>query len=145
MWAARAIMPGGEIYGAARLRQARRGSIHRRGAALSGMKDPLNPDALIARARRVLAVEAEAVAALQAHIGAHFVTACQLIFACQGRVVVTGMGKSGRIGEKIASTLVSTGTPALFLHAAEASHGDVGMITAADIVLALSNSGETAE
>jgi arabinose-5-phosphate isomerase len=109
------------------------------------MKAPLNPDALIARARHVLAVEAEAVASLQAHIGEQFVAACRLIFACQGRVVVTGMGKSGRVGDKIAATLASTGTPALFLHAAEASHGDVGMITAADIVLALSNSGETAE
>ena len=64
---------------------------------------------------------------------------------CTGRVVVTGMGKSGHIGDKIAATLASTGTPAFFLHAAEASHGDIGMITAADVVLALSNSGETAE
>jgi len=109
------------------------------------MKAPLNPDALIARARRVLAVEAAAVASLQAHIGEQFVAACRLILACQGRVVVTGMGKSGRVGDKIAATLASTGTPALFLHAAEASHGDIGMITAADMVLAVSNSGETAE
>ena len=109
------------------------------------MKAPLNSEALIARARSVLAVEAEAVAALQAHIGESFVTACRLILDCTGRVVITGMGKSGRVGEKIAATLASTGTPALFVHAAEASHGDVGMITATDVVLALSNSGETAE
>jgi arabinose-5-phosphate isomerase len=104
-----------------------------------------NPDTLIANARRVLSIEAEAVAALQAHLDADFVTACQLIYQCIGRVVVTGMGKSGHIGNKIAATLASTGTPAFFLHAAEANHGDIGMITAADIVLAVSNSGETAE
>lgn len=109
------------------------------------MKPPLNPDALIANARRVLSIEADAIAALQAHIDARFVSACELIYLCQGRVVVTGLGKSGHIGDKIAATLASTGTPAFFLHAAEASHGDIGMITAQDIVLALSNSGETAE
>lgn len=105
----------------------------------------LNAEALVARARRVLAIEADAVAALQAHIGEHFVTACQLIFHSTGRVVVTGLGKSGLVGGKIAATLASTGTPAFFLHAAEANHGDAGMITKADVVLALSNSGETEE
>ena len=109
------------------------------------MKSELNVAQLIGRAREVLAIESAAVAALEQHVDANFVAACQLIFDCKGRVVVTGMGKSGHIGDKIAATLASTGTPAFFLHAAEASHGDIGMITAADVVLALSNSGETAE
>jgi len=109
------------------------------------MKIELNADELIARGRRVLNVEATAVSALQSRIDASFVAACRLMHNSTGRVVVTGMGKSGHIGDKVAATLASTGTPAFFLHAAEASHGDVGMITAADVVLALSNSGETAE
>jgi len=109
------------------------------------MKAELNADDLIARGRRVLNVEATAVSALQSRIDASFVAACRLMHNSTGRVVVTGMGKSGHIGDKVAATLASTGTPAFFLHAAEASHGDVGMITAADVVLALSNSGETAE
>ena len=109
------------------------------------MKVELNADDLITRGRRVLSVEAAAVAALQARIDDRFVAACRLMQNSSGRVVVTGMGKSGHIGDKIAATLASTGTPAFFLHAAEASHGDVGMITSADVVLALSNSGETAE
>jgi arabinose-5-phosphate isomerase len=109
------------------------------------MKPSLNPADLIAHARRVLCIEAEAVAALQSRIDEEFVTACQLIYRCSGRVVVSGMGKSGHIGNKIAATLASTGTPAFFLHAAEANHGDIGMITAADVVLAVSNSGETSE
>lgn len=108
-------------------------------------KAELEADDLIERGRRVLRVEADAVVALQARIDATFVAGCRLIQNCAGRVVVTGMGKSGHIGHKIAATLASTGTPAFFLHAAEASHGDIGMITAADVVLALSNSGETAE
>ena len=74
-----------------------------------------------------------------------FVAACRLLHDCKGRVVVTGMGKSGHIGDKIAATLASTGTPSFFLHPAEASHGDIGMITADDVVIAISNSGETAE
>ena len=109
------------------------------------MKSELSADKLIARAREVLAIESAAVAALAGHIDDRFLAACRLIFACTGRVVVTGMGKSGHIGDKIAATLASTGTPAFFLHAAEASHGDIGMITASDLILALSNSGETAE
>jgi arabinose-5-phosphate isomerase len=109
------------------------------------MKAQLNADDLVRRGRRVLRVEADAIAALETRIDAAFVAACRLMQGCVGRVVVTGMGKSGHIGDKIAATLASTGTPAFFLHAAEASHGDVGMITAADVVLALSNSGETAE
>jgi arabinose-5-phosphate isomerase len=109
------------------------------------MKPPLNDEKLVARARQVLNIESAAVSALEARIGAAFVAACRLIHNCTGRVVVTGMGKSGHIGDKIAATLASTGTPSFFLHAAEASHGDIGMITHADVILALSNSGETAE
>ena len=109
------------------------------------MKAELNADDLITRGKRVLSVEAAAVTALQSRVDASFVAACRLMHNGNGRVVVTGMGKSGHIGDKIAATLASTGTPAFFLHAAEASHGDVGMITSADVVLALSNSGETAE
>ena len=100
---------------------------------------------LVARARQVLSIESAAVAGLESRIGADFIAACKLIHACTGRVVVTGMGKSGHIGDKIAATFASTGTPAFFLHAAEASHGDAGMITHADVIVALSNSGETPE
>lgn len=96
-------------------------------------------------ARRVLQIEADAVVGLNAYINEQFAAACQLIFNNSGRVIVTGMGKSGHIGNKIAATLASTGTPAFFVHPGEASHGDLGMITAADLVLALSNSGETEE
>jgi arabinose-5-phosphate isomerase len=105
----------------------------------------LDAEQLIARGRRVLATEAEAVAALEHRLGAEFAQACRLLLACQGRIVVTGMGKSGHIGGKIAATLASTGSPAFFLHPAEAIHGDIGMITVGDVVLALSNSGETEE
>lgn len=96
-------------------------------------------------ARDVIRLEAEAVAALETRIGPEFDRACELLLACGGRVVVTGMGKSGIIGKKIAATLASTGSPALFLHPAEGSHGDLGMLTRHDVLLALSNSGETAE
>jgi len=96
-------------------------------------------------ARRVLAIEAAAVAALSARLDQGFAQAVDLILACHGRVVVSGIGKSGHIGTKIASTLASTGTPAFFVHPAEASHGDLGMITAQDVMIALSNSGESAE
>ena len=101
--------------------------------------------ALAASGRAVIAVEAEALAALQARIGADFAAACRLMLACRGRVVCTGMGKSGHIAKKIAATLASTGTPAFFMHPGEASHGDLGMVTDADLVLALSNSGESDE
>ncbi len=104
-----------------------------------------SPDPLIARGRRVLATEAEAVAALEHRLGEDFAAACRLILSCEGRVVVTGMGKSGHVGSKIAATLASTGSPSFFVHPAEAGHGDIGMITAKDVVLALSNSGETDE
>ena len=101
--------------------------------------------ALLSAARRALAIEARAVESLGARLGAPFVAACRLCLDCSGRVIVTGIGKSGHVGRKIAATLASTGTPGFFLHAAEASHGDLGMITASDVVLALSNSGESPE
>ena len=94
---------------------------------------------------QVIDIEAQAVNALRERIDASFTEACRLMMACEGRVVVTGMGKSGHIGSKIAATLASTGTPAFFVHPGEASHGDLGMITPGDTVLALSNSGETGE
>ncbi|BDM21157.1 KpsF/GutQ family sugar-phosphate isomerase [Pseudomonas sp. LRP2-20] len=100
---------------------------------------------LIQSAQRTLRLELEAVQGLAASIDANFVKACELILASTGRVVVVGMGKSGHIGNKIAATLASTGTPAFFVHPAEASHGDMGMITRNDVILALSNSGSTAE
>jgi arabinose-5-phosphate isomerase len=99
----------------------------------------------IAVGRRVLSVEADALVQLGASLGEDFVRAVETLFAASGRVVCTGMGKSGHVGRKIASTLASTGTPAMFVHAGEASHGDLGMIGAGDVVLALSNSGETRE
>ncbi|MES2684815.1 MAG: KpsF/GutQ family sugar-phosphate isomerase [Pseudomonadota bacterium] len=102
------------------------------------------PD-FLASAHRTLDIERDAVAALNARLGADFSTACALLLACKGRVVVTGMGKSGHIGGKIAATLASTGTPAFFVHPGEASHGDLGMIMKSDVVIAISNSGETAE
>ena len=96
-------------------------------------------------ARAVINTEATAVTSLLSRIDGAFVTACQLILDCRGRIVVLGMGKSGHIAGKIAATLASTGTPAFFVHAAEACHGDLGMITSEDVVLVLSNSGETDE
>jgi arabinose-5-phosphate isomerase len=93
----------------------------------------------------VLKSEAEAITALQGRLDEGFHRACDLILQCEGRVVVTGMGKSGHIGNKIAATLASTGSPAFFMHPGEASHGDLGMITSYDLVIALSNSGETSE
>lgn len=96
-------------------------------------------------AREVLRIEAKEIEALAARLDANFEAAVQLILHCKGRVVVSGMGKSGHIGGKIAATLASTGTPAFFMHPAEASHGDLGMMTASDVVIALSNSGESDE
>ena len=97
------------------------------------------------QAKRVLRIEADAVARLVDRIDDNFDRAVDLLIGCRGRVVVTGMGKSGHIGNKIAATLASTGTPALFLHPAEGIHGDLGMVTKGDVVIALSNSGETEE
>jgi arabinose-5-phosphate isomerase len=96
-------------------------------------------------AQAVITTELESVAALSDRIDERFIKACELILNCTGRIVVLGMGKSGHIGSKLAATLASTGTPAFFVHPGEASHGDLGMITAKDVVLALSNSGETPE
>ncbi len=99
----------------------------------------------LALARKVLKIEAQEIEALAKRLDANFDQAVQLILHCHGRVVVSGMGKSGHIGRKIAATLASTGTPAFFMHPAEASHGDLGMITEGDVVIALSNSGESDE
>jgi len=96
-------------------------------------------------AKRVLRVESEAIAGLIERLDARFEKAVELLHACKGRVVVTGLGKSGLVGRKIAATFASTGTPALFLHTGEALHGDLGMLTAGDVMLAISTSGETAE
>lgn len=96
-------------------------------------------------AKKVLKIEADAVAALAEKLDSTFEKAIDLIFKSKGRVVVTGMGKSGLVGKKIAATLASTGTPAFFMHPAEASHGDLGMVTSDDVIIAISNSGETAE
>src|SRR5262249_30184507 len=96
-------------------------------------------------ARRVLQIEADSIREQIGHLGPSFVRAVEEIAACRGRICVTGLGKSGLVGQKIAATLASTGTPAYFLHAAEASHGDLGMLVAGDIVLALSASGESPE
>src|SRR5450631_4806250 len=100
---------------------------------------------LLQAARRTFAIEAAAVEALRARLDGVFARACRLCLQCTGRIVVSGMGKSGHIAHKIAATLASTGSPAFFLHPGEASHGDIGMITRDDAVLALSNSGETDE
>ncbi len=99
----------------------------------------------IALARETFDIEAAAVLGLKSRVGAPFARAVEMVLSVQGRVVVMGMGKSGHIGRKIAATLASTGTPAMFVHPAEASHGDLGMVTAADLVLAISNSGESQE
>ena len=105
----------------------------------------VDPVRALALARDVLATEAAAITALSARLGAPFVAAVEMIINCRGRIVVSGIGKSGHIGRKLAATLASTGTPAFFVHPADASHGDLGMITPDDIVLMLSNSGETDE
>ncbi len=96
-------------------------------------------------ARRTISMEAAAVADLEQRIGDAFNRACEMLLQCRGRIIVTGMGKSGHIARKIAATLASTGTPAFFVHPGEASHGDMGMITPEDVVIALSNSGEVSE
>lgn len=109
--------------------------------------DAVNFDAeqVLSLARKTFEIEAAAVLGLAGRVGSEFAQAVELILECRGRVVVMGMGKSGHIGRKIAATLASTGTPAMFVHPAEASHGDLGMIKAIDVVLAISNSGESAE
>ncbi|MCL2298322.1 MAG: KpsF/GutQ family sugar-phosphate isomerase [Proteobacteria bacterium] len=106
---------------------------------------PPDPTHVLALARQVLATEAHAIGVLAARLDSTFANAVVRILDCRGRVIVTGMGKSGHIARKIAATLASTGTPSFFVHPSEASHGDLGMITPLDVVLALSNSGETDE
>lgn len=105
----------------------------------------MNPEQVKSLALAVIDTECEALQALRPRIDDTFVEACRLMLGCRGRVVVSGMGKSGHVGHKIAATLASTGTPAFFVHPGEASHGDLGMITAADVTLVLSYSGETDE
>lgn len=105
----------------------------------------MNDDRFLALGSAVVQTEAAAVAALASRIDRSFAEACRYLLSCEGRIVVIGMGKSGHIGGKIAATLASTGSPAFFVHPGEASHGDLGMITTKDVVLALSNSGETDE
>jgi len=109
------------------------------------VKKNLTPERLLERARDVVDIEADAVRGLLRSIGPEFTGACEICLACQGRIVVTGMGKSGHIAGKIAATLASTGSPSFFVHPGEASHGDLGMITRDDVVLAVSNSGDTPE
>ena len=104
-----------------------------------------NPEQALQLARETLDIEADALMRLKSHLDERFSLAVQMMLNVKGRVVVTGMGKSGHIGAKIAATLASTGTPAMFVHPAEASHGDLGMIQAVDVVLAISNSGESDE
>ena len=99
----------------------------------------------ILSAQRVIDIEAQAIQNLSARLDEKFVTACNILLACEGKVVVCGMGKSGHIGNKIADTLASTGTPAFFMQPVEANHGDLGMLTKGDVLLAISNSGETSE
>ena len=101
------------------------------------LSTPSQEQRLIERAVEVLGIEAAAVTSLAPRIGAAFVQACRLMLECRGRVVVSGIGKSGHVARKIASTLASTGTPSFFMHPAEASHGDLGMVTGDDVFLAL--------
>ncbi len=108
-------------------------------------RDQGSDSSLRASGVAVIETEARALAALAARVGRSFADACRLMLQCEGRVVVTGMGKSGHVGRKIAATLASAGTPSFFMHPGEASHGDLGMITAHDVVLAISNSGGTSE
>ncbi len=109
------------------------------------MARDIDQQRLIELGRAVLETEAKAITTLEQRLDENFVNACQHMLRCEGRIVVTGMGKSGHIGDKIAATLASTGSPAFFVHPGEASHGDLGMITPKDVVIALSNSGETDE
>jgi arabinose-5-phosphate isomerase len=112
---------------------------------LGSVTAALSDDALVVLGRQALSIEIEGLRAQLPRLGDDFARACRVCLDCAGRIVVTGMGKSGHIGGKIAATLASTGTPAFFVHPGEASHGDIGMITRQDAVLALSNSGETDE
>ena len=114
-----------------------------RSAAIPGA--PFDAARALQLARDTFDIEARALLGLKGRTGENFGRVCEAILACRGRVVVMGMGKSGHVGRKIAATLASTGTPALFVHPGEASHGDLGMVTAGDVILAISNSGESDE
>jgi arabinose-5-phosphate isomerase len=114
-------------------------------ATASALDQPAAAEGALRLAREVLEIEAAAVAALASRLDERFLAAVRMVLACRGRVVVTGVGKSGLVGRKIASTMASTGTPAFFVHPSEASHGDLGMITRDDLVIALSYSGESDE
>ena len=110
------------------------------------MKQPAVPQSeILTRAREVLRVEIDGLKSVAQRLDGNFVRAIDILSACRGKVVVTGMGKSGLICHKIAATLASTGTPAFFLHAGDALHGDLGMVMAGDVIVAVSNSGETDE
>ena len=114
-------------------------------AKLTSPHDAFDDHSLLASGQAVIEIETRALQALRQRMDASFAAACRLMLACRGRVVASGMGKSGHVARKIAATLASTGTPSFYVHPGEASHGDLGMITDADVVLALSNSGETDE
>ena len=114
-------------------------------STLPGQAGQFQAERCLAQARRALAIESKALDGVAESLGEGFTLAVQAMLVCQGRTIVMGMGKSGHVGRKIAATLASTGTPAFFVHPAEASHGDLGMVTAGDVVLAISNSGESDE
>ena len=120
-----------------------------RACAANTYNEGMTANPIIQLALEALEIEREALAEIAAHIqadaGASFGKAVQICLDCKGRMIIMGMGKSGHVGRKIAATLASTGTPAFFVHPAEASHGDLGMVTSADVVLAISNSGESTE
>jgi len=120
--------------------------MHSAGPTMNAVEHSATSDeALLQAARRTFEIEAQGLESLRRGLDGLFARACRLCLECSGRIVVSGMGKSGHIAHKIASTLASTGTPAFFLHPGDASHGDLGMLTRADLMLAVSNSGETAE
>ncbi|HEY6085862.1 MAG TPA: KpsF/GutQ family sugar-phosphate isomerase [Nitrospira sp.] len=123
------------------MRRSKSKNVNSPSRSLSGSK----PDASLEEGRRVLAIEARAVHLLIERLDEQFARAVDLLFHCQGKVVVSGMGKSGLVGQKIAATMASTGTPAFFLHPAEGIHGDLGMVGRRDVLIAISNSGETQE
>src|SRR5271154_4567862 len=112
---------------------------------ITAKSKPMNDKEILNAAAHVLCAESDALKTLADTLDENFVRATQTILACKGRIIVTGIGKSGHIARKIAATLASTGTPAQFVHPAEASHGDLGMIGAGDVVIALSNSGNSSE
>jgi arabinose-5-phosphate isomerase len=133
------------IGGAKSSRPLRAGNRKKSKAVAAAKESRTTRSSALSTARRVLRIEAQAIAGLIDRLDARFERAVELLYSCPGRVVVTGLGKSGLIGRKIAATFASTGSPSFFLHAAEALHGDLGMLTAKDVLLAISSSGETEE